>query len=518
MAVVGDRNGAQVLTSVDAQAAAVGLHIGQSLRDAMAICPSLLTVPQNHPAEAAFLEVLSRWVGKFSPWVATEPPDALVLDLTGCAHLWGGEAMLLDRVAEDCAGLGLTVRAAIADTLGAAWALARYSAGQGTPALRSGDNIAQEAHATRSRAAPTRRTPKAGDTPPTAGVIAPPGRLRQALGPLPLAALRLEPRAIEGLAQLGLRRIDDIAVLPRAALARRFGTTVLRRLDQALGLEPEPVTPAGTPLHFAARLAFPDPIGRTEDLAAGADRLLEALTARLKSRSHGARRVRLQAYRTDSQMHMIEVGLASASDQPDRIRPLLALKLPEIDIGFGIDALRLQAIQTEAMPTQQGRNPLTLDTSGTTRAAHDIALDDLIGRLGTRLSPESVTRLYPGQSHAPEKAALILSAAWSSPHPTPWPTPRAPRPLTLFPPERVTASEDDPTPPAHFLWRKRDLALRVAVGPERITPEWWMDDPEWRSGPRDYWRVETDMGERLWMFFAHGGDVTGGWFCHGRFG
>jgi protein ImuB len=517
LAVVGDRNGAQVLTSLDPVAESRGLHRGQPLRDAMAICPALVTVTQDDKAESAFLEVLLRWAGKFSPWVAAEPPDALVVDLTGCAHLFGGEAALLDQIAQDCAALGLSVRAGIADTLGAAWALARYGGGLvATSATRSGDNIAQEAHATRSRAATTRRAPVAM-TAASVGLIAPPGRLRPVIGPLPLAALRLDAASIEGLAQLGLRRIDDIAVLPRAALARRFGASVLRRLDQALGLEPEPVTPAGAPLHFAARLSLPDPIGLAEDLAAGVDRLLAALVLRLQARGHGARRVRLQAFRTDGSAQAIEVGLARASDRADRIRPLLALKLPEVEAGFGIDALRLSAVQTEPLTPVQHRGHLDAGLAVTTRAAQDMALEDLVGRLGARLGAEAVTRLHPGQSHAPEKAAVILSAAWSDPHPAPWPHPRAPRPLILFRPEPVTAPEDDPAPPARFRWRRRDLALRVAAGPERIAPEWWLDDPDWRSGPRDYWRVETDGGERLWLFFAHGADMPGGWFCHGQF-
>lgn len=517
LAVVGDRNGAQVLTSLDPVAESRGLHRGQALRDAMAICPALVTVTQDDKAESAFLDVLLRWAGKFSPWVATEAPDALVVDLTGCAHLFGGESALLDQIAQDCAALGLSVRAGIADTLGAAWALARYGGSLvAASATRSGDNIAQEAHATRSRAATTRRAPVAMAA-ASVGLIAPPGRLRPVIGPLPLAALRLEPVAIEGLAQLGLRRIDDIAVLPRAALARRFGAAVLRRLDQALGMEPEPVTPAGAPLHFAARLSLPDPIGLAEDLAAGVDRLLAALVLRLQARGHGARRVRLQAFRTDGSAQAIEVGLARASDRADRIRPLLALKLPEVEAGFGIDALRLSAVQTEPLTPVQHRGHLDAGTAVATRAAQDMALEDLVGRLGARLGAEAVTRLHPGQSHAPEKAAVILQAAWSDPHPAPWPRPRAPRPLILFRPEAITAPEDDPTPPARFRWRRRDLALRVAAGPERIAPEWWLDDPDWRSGPRDYWRVETDGGERLWLFFAHGADMPGGWFCHGQF-
>ena len=514
LAVVGDRNGAQVLTSVSTEAEGAGLTAGQPLRDAGAMCPALVTVPEDAAGEALFLTTLRRWAGKFSPWVAEEPPAGLVVDLTGCAHLFGGEEALMAQVEEDCAVMGLSVQAAVADTVGAAWALARY-AGRGEGTLRSGDAIQQEAHATRSKAAKRRGWEKGGVLPVEGaaaprGVIAPAGKVRQALGPLPVAALRLEPDAVEGLARLGLRRVEDIAVLPRAALARRFGAAVLRRLDQALGLDPEPVTPAGAPLHFAARMGFPDPIGLLADVEAGVDRLLPVLCARLRRHGRGARRVRVQAFRTDGRVEVAEVGLARASDREDRIRPLLWMKLSDLDAGFGFDMLRLEAVETEALAPVQHRSPV--GAAGV--AAQGAGLDDLLGKLGVRLGTESVTRFHPGESHVPEKAVQVLAAAWSEPFAGEWPQ-RGVRPLLLFRPEPVGAPEDDPTPPARFRWRRRDMVTRFATGPERIAPEWWLDDPDWRTGPRDYWWVETEGGERLWLFFAHGGDVTGGWFCHG---
>ena len=524
-AVVGEQNGAQVLTSLNAEAEAAGLHIGQPLRDATAMCPSLLTRTADPPAEAAFLTVLRRWAGKFSPWVAEEPPAALVVDLTGCAHLFGGEAALLAQVEEDCADLGLTVRAGVADTRGAAWALARH-AGRAAGPLRNGDAIDQEARATRSRAAKRRVWDRAsaaggagaadGAIPLPQGVIAPPGQIRQVLGDLPLPALRLAPEAVEGLNRLGLRRVRDIMDLPRAALARRFGTDTLRRLDQALGLEPEPVTPARAPLHFAVRLTFPDPIGLTDDMLAGVNRLLPPLCVRLQAAGRGLRSLRLEAWRTDGKVERLEIGLARPANRPDAILPLLQLKIDHIDPGFGIDCLRLEVLASEPLHATQHRGHGEASATASARQGTDHALADLIGKLGARLGSEAVTRLHPGESHLPEKAAQTLAAAWSEPHPAPWPLARAPRPLTLFHPEPVTA-DDDPTPPDRFRWRRRDLTTRVAAGPERITPEWWLDDPDWRSGPRDYWRVEVEGGERLWLFYAHGGEMSGGWFCHGAF-
>jgi protein ImuB len=519
-AIVAEQGNMQVLVSLSAEAEAQGLTRGQPLRDAQAICPALLTRPANPVAEAAFLSALRRWAGKFSPWVAEEPPAALVVDLTGCAHLFGGEEALLDQIAADCDDLGLTVHCGIADTLGAAWALARH-AGQPVPVARSGDAIDQEAWATRSRAVKRRNWEKGGPAPrfETRGGrpsrIAAPGQTRTALGPLPVAALRLPPETAADLTRLGLRRIADLAGQPRAGLARRFGRQLVQRLDQALGVEPEPVSPAKAAPAFAVRLTFPDPIGLESDILAALDRLLPALGARLAQAGRGARRVRLECHRADQAMEWVEVGLARPSADPDRIRPLLLLKIGGIDAGFGIDRLRLEAVETEPMHDRQHRGHLEAASDGRGRAAPSAQLDDLVGRIGARVGLEAITRLHPAESHIPEKTAKVLAAAWSEPAGD-WPAPPAPRPLLLWRPEPVTA-DDGPDLPLAFRWRRRDFRTVAGAGPERIAPEWWLDEPDWRSGVRDYWRVATDTGEMLWLYYAHGAAMSGGWFCHGAF-
>jgi len=523
-AVVADAGNMQVLASLNDLAEAEGLRPGQPLRDACAICPSLATAFRNPQAEAQFLTALRRWAGRFSPWVSEEPPDGLMIDLTGAAHLYGGEAGVLAAVAGDCARLGLTVQAGIADTPGAAWALARH-AGREAAAARSGDAIDQEARATRSRAARRHWTKggTGGALPPAlppqpVARIAPPGHTRAALAPLPLAALRIDADTVAGLARLGLRRIGDVMGMPRAGLARRFGADLVRRLDQALGVEPEPLSPARPPLHFAVRLSLPDPIGLAEDIMAGIDRLLPALSGRLAAAGRGARRLRLQLWRSDHTMQAIEIGLARPTAEAERIRPLLMLKMGEVDPGFGIDAIRIEAHVTEPVHARQVAGQIAATEAVARRggAGADTAMEDLIGRLGTRLGLEAITRLHPADSHIPEKAATVMAAAWSAPHDR-WPAPPVPRPVVTFRPEPV-AAPDDPMPPARFRWRRRDFVTVAATGPERIAPEWWLDDPDWRSGPRDYWRVETATGERLWLFYAHGGAVPGGWSMAGDFG
>jgi protein ImuB len=519
-AVVEDRGNMQVLASLSVQAQAEGLTQGQPLRDAQAMCPRLITRLANPQAEAAFLTVIRRWAGKFSPWVAEEPPAGLVIDLTGCAHLFGGEDPLLDQVEQDCADLGLTVHAGIADTVGAAWALARY-AGQPAPLSRSGDAIDQEAYATRARAVKRRNWERGGPAPRVAAAadrparIAPPGRAHSILAPLPVAALRIGGDTAAALARLGLRRIGDLTGMPRAALARRFGRDLVRRLDQAMGSEPEPVSPAKPPMHFAVRLTLPEPIGLDTDIMAGIDRLLPELQRRLKAKGRGARRLRLQLHRSDGTMQTVEIGLARPSASPDRIKPLLIMKLPEIDPGFGIDVLRIEAHVTEPVHARQHRGHMDAAADATARLTANTALDDLIGRIGARIGLEAITRAHPADSNIPEKTSHRVAAAWSEPA-THWPKPPTPRPLIMWRPEPVMAG-DTPTLPAAFRWRQRSLTTVAVSGPERIAPEWWLDDPNWRSGVRDYWQVTVESGERLWLYYAHGGTMSSGWFCQGAF-
>ena len=520
-AVVGDVNNAQLLTSLSCEAEAAGLRRGQPLRDARAMCPDLVTRLANPRLDALFLQVLRRWAGKFSPWVGEEPPESLVIDLTGCAHLFGGEEALIGVVEQDCADLGLSVSAGIADTVGAAWALARF-AGQGeVTGGRSGDDIMQEARATRSRAA-RRHWVKGGAAPAVRAArnqarrIAPPGQTRTVLAPLPVSALRLPDDTLDMLARLGLRSIGDLAGQPRAGLARRFGRPLVRRLDQALGIEPEPVSPARPPAHFVTRITLPDPIGLEADIAAALDRLLPPLGEKLKGAGRGARRVRLECFRADHTMQWVEVGLARPSADPERIRPLLMMKLGDIDAGFGIDRIRLVAAQSEPVYAHQHSGHAAAAEDGLRRMTGSVGLDDLLGRIGARVGMEAITRLHPADSHIPEKTSKVVAAAWSEPAGD-WPRLPVPRPVELWRPELVNAPEA-PHVPASFRWRGRAFETRAATGPERIAGEWWLDDPDWRTGVRDYWRVTTRTGERLWLYYAHGGTMSGGWFCQGSFG
>ena len=429
--------------------------------DARAYCPDLITRPADLHADQRFLLSLRRWATRYCPWVGLEGRDGLVLDITGSAHLIGGEEELVEDIRQRLSRAGLTVETGLADTRGAAWGLAHHGGG-----------------------------------------IARVGNMLEAIGPLPVEALRLDADITAALQRLGLSSIAELTRIPRATLTRRFGRTPLMRLDQALGNQPEEISPITPPPHYGVRMTLPEPIGLTADVTAGTSRLLDQLCARLEAQEAGARVLRLTLRRVDQENQQVELRLARALRNPCRILPLFERGISEVDAGYGIDQMRLEAVRVEPLPAQQ--------VSHTSSGMHHGELDDLITRIGTRIGLDNIRRFLPADSHIPERSFCIAPAAHSQAE-RGWAGLR-PRPLLLFPPEPIAGS--GPIPPDRFRWRRMTLTLGRATGPERIAPEWWLVDEAWRSGVRDYWTVETRQGRRLWLYYT---PQSPGWFVQGEF-
>ncbi|WP_380053909.1 DNA polymerase Y family protein [Falsihalocynthiibacter sp. SS001] len=430
----------------------LGLTRGMSLADARAFCPDLISQPARPDLDARFLATLRRWATRYCPWVGHDGLDGLVLDVTGSTHLWGSEALMLADIRDRTARAGLTLRLGSAHTRGAAWAFAHFGTGTAT------------------------------------------------LTDLPVAALRLNEATVTALQRLGLRSIGDLSEAPRAPLARRFGAKLLLHLDQAMGHVPEPITPEGEPPSFATRMSLPEPIGLTDDVMRVTARLLTPLCDKLKTHGMGARRLTLTLRRVDQGSPQVELRLAAPMRDPQRILPLFTHGVGEVDAGFGIDQIRLEAIDVEPLPVQQ---------IGNTQSSPD-RLNDLITRIGTRIGIENIQRFLPADSHIPERSFLIAPAAFSQAD-SAWTRVR-PRPLRIFPPEPIAGRGTQP--PARFIWRRMSFATGRSIGPERIAPEWWLPDDAWRSGVRDYWRIETREGRRLWLYHT---PQNPGWFVQGEF-
>lgn len=483
-ALTAETGAAATLHAVNRAAEAAGVFAGMPLTDARAVRPALRVGPATPAADVAALGALATWATRYTPWTALDGPGdggeaGLWLDITGCAHLFGGEDALARDLRQRVLALGLSaVRVGLADTQGAAWAAARFLADDG------------------------------GDPPGVA--LLPEGAQRQLLMGLPVEALRLPPETVETLRRLGLRRIGDLATLPRAPLTARLGPAVTQRLDQALGREPEPFTPRPPVVPWRETLAFPEPIGRSEDILGAAEALCRALRPRLERAGKGARRLLLELMRVDgTRLHRM-FGTSRPVRDPAALTRLFRETLDGLDVGFGIEAMALTLTAVEPFGSEQ---PALVSGAGAgdDTAAGEARLAPLLDRLRARLGPDRVVRPAPRPSHWPETAVTIAERTPAG-APAIWPA-TAPRPPRLLAPEPVEVLADG-TPPARFRWRRHTWCVARAEGPERIAPEWWHDAaPPPPTCVRDLWRIEDSDGHRLWLAREPGS----GWTVRGVF-
>jgi protein ImuB len=479
------------ITAVNARAAQEGVRVGQALADARAALPSLLLRPAEPRRDRVALLRLARWCGRYGPARHIDGEDGVWIEVTGVAHLFGGEARLLEDLGARLARFSLTARVALADTLGAAHALARFA--------------------------------------PASMTIAAAGATQAQLAHLPVAALRLAPEIVLLLRRLGLKHIGQLYGLPRAALERRFRSAdaaeaVLARLDQALGVAPEPRRPLAEPPALFVERAFADPLISHEGLEAETARLSVELCASLDARNLGARRICLSLYRADGSVAEARAGLSFPCRTAEHLMALLKEKLSSLDAGFGVDALVLAALHVERRDAEQAALAAQLDGAGSGAAAR------LIDRLSNRLGAGRVMRLEPYASHTPERAEVVRPALHAAVAPERLGAPRrggaARPPFLLTAPERIDVIAEVPEgPPARFTWRRVERRVARAAGPERIAPEWWREIGV-RTGTkvgrtRDYYRIEDEAGGGYWVFREglYGDDESPPtWFLHGLFG
>ena len=446
-ALLAPERGVPRLTAANPAARARGLLPGLALADARALCPELIVRPAEPAADAEELAALGLWCMRYSPRVMVDGPDGLVLDLTGCSHLFGGERGVLADLGRRLLRLGLTRRLAVADRPAAAWAWARFGAGGVLPAGT------------------------------------------EALLGLPVAALRLEPELAHTLQRLGLRRVDQLAVLPRAALLTRFGPVLPTRLDRLLGQGEEELVPLRAPARFSVRIGWPEPIGRGEDIAAATRRLLVGLCRELERACLGARRLVLGLHRVDGRVARVVVGTARPVRDPNHLFRLLALELDGVELGLGVEFMLLEAVETAPLGAAQVDLAAEVDPG---------ELDRLVDQLAQRLGAGRVVRLQPVDSHLPERAQTLLPATMPA-RPRPW-LALQPRPLRLLRrPEPVEAMAAVPDGPPLWLHRRfgRQRVI-AAAGPERILPEWWREEDA-TARLRDFYRVAVEDGTGLWV-------------------
>ncbi|MGC6401330.1 Y-family DNA polymerase [Sphingomonas sp. FW199] len=478
LVLIDRQRGAMRLTACDADALSHGLAPGMTLADAQARVPALIAVVADPAADRQWLERIADACDRFTPLVEAEPPDALVLDMTGCLHRHDGEAGLIADVSAAMRRWASGIRLAMAATPEGARALARF---QSAPA--------------RDEAAALRR--------------------------LPVSALELDSESEHGLRRAGLKTIGDLADQPPAPLAARFGAEAIDRLNRVLGRSDSRITPRRALPALMLERRFAEPIATADTAMAVIGELAVEASAALEERRRGGRRFVARLYRSDG--HVIDLSVESGLPlrDPARIQRLFeervgALADP-IDPGFGFDMIRLAVPQDEPLAAAQ----LALE-GGETR---EEAVAALIDRLSTRVGRQRVRRFVTRDSHMPEQASLALPAM-DVQAPAPWPEPEAGepplRPVHLFdPPQPVEVIAGLPDgPPQRFRWRRTLHEVARAEGPERISAEWWRRAPGDPGLTRDYYRVEDVRGRRFWLF-RHGlyGDERADprWYVHGLF-
>jgi protein ImuB len=524
--------GRQVLAAVDRHAAELGLEPGMALADARALEPGIAVSDWQAEEDARALADLAAWCVRYTPLVALDPSAsclsgvlggdaALWLDVTGCAHLFGGpdlhlgeEALCADLL-NRLAGRGISAHVGLADTAGAAWAVARFGPSALSRSGSSGGN----------------------------GIVAS-GHQERAIARLPLTALRLPPATVEALARTGIRTVGALLDLPRGPLTARFGGEVSRRIDQALGRLDEPLSPLAPPSPYRVRLGLPEPIAERDAIEGATHRLLNRIHDRLEREQAGIRRARIAYFRTDGEVRTLNFATGRPVRDPEVLFRLITEKLDGLDPGYGIDVLILEALRVE--PIEVVQRDLAGPRAGGGAGAEEAVVDALLDRIANRLGEERVTRPILVESHLPERAerrAPTLSGTpirtlppapgsrapgshVPSPHaPSPHaPSPHVPiaaRPIRmLVRPEPVEAMALLPDhPPARFKWRGVDYRVARAAGPERIAPEWWEADAHGHRS-RDYFRIEDTGGRRFWLYregLAERGEAPR-WMMHGLMG
>jgi protein ImuB len=464
----GSTHGKMVVTAANAAAQALGIERGMSLADSRAILPELQVSDDKPDLIDKLLKRLAEWCIRFTPSVAVNSPDGLLLDATGCAHLWGGDQSYLAEIVKKLNARGYDVRVAIADTIGVAWAIARF--GKAPLIINRGMHI-------------------------------------EALLSLPPEALRLEEDTVQRLHKLGLHRIGQIIGMPRFSLRRRFGQPFITQLDLALGREEEILTPVQFVEPYQERLPCLEPIVTATGIEFALDQLLKTLCHRLQQEQKGLRQAIFKGYRVDGKVEQVNIGTNRPSYNVNHLFKLFEIKLQTIEPALGIELFVLEAPKVEDyFPFQEK----LWEQSG---GLEDERLSELLDRLGNKTGVQAI-RYLPDEHYWPERSFKPASSLQDK-LTTAWRADKL-RPLQLLSkPERIEVTAPIPDyPPMLFQHKGKLHRIIKADGPERIEQEWWLQQGQ----HRDYYRVEDEEGHRYWLFrLGHYHDKKFQWFLHGFF-
>ena len=463
-------HGRMIITAANNLARIEGIDTGMVVADARAIIPSLVVMDDDPGLSFRLLKVVAEWCIRYTDIVAVDLPDGIIMNVTGCAHLWGGELAYIKDINTRIKNKGYHVRATIADTIGAAWAIAHY--GDKNPIIESGNQ-------------------------------------REALLSLPPSSLRLDEPVVDRLHKLGLHQVKNIVDMPRSVLKRRFGNEFILKLEQALGNEEEQILPVVPVEPWRERLPCFEPIVTAVGIEIALQRLLDSICIRLQKEGIGIRKAVFKGFRTDGKSVQIEIGTHRATNNVLHLYKLFENKISTIEPAPGIELFMIEALKTEKV------SPFQEKLWDTTTGLEDPELPVLLDKFSNRFGNSPIHRFLPAEHYLPEKS-FKESISLNEPATTTWKIER-PRPVQLLnPPERIEVTAPIPDyPPMNFRWKGKLHKIKKSDGPERIEQEWWIQD-----GPhRDYYAVEDDEGRRYWVFRSghYNVDKIPVWYLHGFF-
>jgi len=460
-----------VVMAANPVAEAQGITAGMASADAKAMVPEIQVIDDIPGQAYKLLKALGEWCIRYSPLIAIDMPNGLLMDISGCAHLWGSERDYLKEIVTRLRSKGYDVRGAMADTAGAAWAVARF-----------------------------------GKVKP----IIPPGEQASALLNLPPAALRLEPEMLERLQKLGFYTIKNFINIGRTLLRRRFGEGFLLRLNQSLGTEDEPLQLLLPVEPYSERLPCLEAVRTATAIEIAIKTLLENLCRRMGGEGKGVRTAILKCYRVDGQVIQAGIGTNQPTHNVNHLFKLFELKIPEIEPALGIELFTLDVPKFEDVSPEQ-EVLWSPDGCGLT----DTSLAELLDRLANKIGAGNIHRYLPQEHYWPERSYKPAISLKEKPATT-WRTDR-PRPsLLLNQPEHIEVTFREPDyPPILFIYKNKIHRIAKSDGPERIEREWWLEEGE----HRDYYQVEDEQGQRYWLFRLghYKGDQSKQWFIHGFF-
>jgi protein ImuB len=461
--------GRMLIVAANEVAEMKGIRTGMALADARAVIPELYALDDKPGLTFDLLKRMADWSIRFTPSVAIDPPNGLLFDATGCAHLWGGDEKYLADIKQKFMTRGYTVRVAMADTIGAAWAVARF--GKDKLVIEEGQHI-------------------------------------EALLSLPPQSLRIEPEVTQRLHKLGLHQLRQFINMPRSSLRRRFGSHFIMRLNMAIGQELEVLDPVHPIEPYQERLPSLEPIVTATGIEIALQHLLEALCLRLQKEQMGVRTAVFKAYRVDGKVEQVDIGTHRATYHVKHLFKLFALKLSSIEPALGIELFVLEASKVEEHNSQQSE--MWKDAGG----LEDSRVTELIDRIAGKVGHQTIHRYLPDEHYWPERSYKVTTSLDEKPH-IAWRTDKL-RPLQLLKePERIEVTAPIPDyPPMLFRYKGKVHQIARADGPERIEQEWWLQTGQHRT--TIWWKMKP--GYRYWLFrLGHYHEKVYQWFIHGFF-